>query len=218
MCVLYRAVLLALLVLGSNAELAAEECENLTTTLQPSDLDKIFGNWVLVGAVATFPSGNELVMNVSSSHVELQLNPDNKTVIYNERNMYLDKSCVTYYSNNTVVDSAGSSLRLLIDSFFKEKDGAVSVYNDSGRVEFYQTCPDCLLMVYSGDYEGTPGRYLLTYKREGKHQDAEELKVALGTHKKHAECLKFAGDGHFNYDGVAELRTSNMDAREEDIT
>uniref|UniRef100_UPI003AADBD08 saxitoxin and tetrodotoxin-binding protein 2-like n=1 Tax=Centroberyx gerrardi TaxID=166262 RepID=UPI003AADBD08 len=166
---------------------------------------EIFGNWVLVGGVADFPFGSQMVGNVSSSHVELQLSQDNKTVIYNERNMHLDKSCTTYYSNNTVVDSTSSSLRLIIDFFFKEKDGAVSVYDDSGRVELYQTDPDCLLMVYSGTYEGTPGRYLLSYRREGKHQDAEELKVALGTHQKHAECLKFAGDGHFNYDGVEEL-------------
>uniref|UniRef100_A0A3Q1GLW2 Uncharacterized protein n=1 Tax=Acanthochromis polyacanthus TaxID=80966 RepID=A0A3Q1GLW2_9TELE len=90
----------------------------------------------------------------------------------------------------------------------KEYDGVVSVYDDQGRADFYQSCPDCLLGIYSGIFEGKIGRMLLFYRKEGKHQDADDLKAAAVVHKKMAECLKFDVSTWFTYDGVAGKNNS----------
>lgn len=49
---------------------------------------QIFGDWVLVWSVSDHEKGSELLDRVTSSHVELQLLPDNETITYNERNLY----------------------------------------------------------------------------------------------------------------------------------
>ncbi|XP_008295135.1 saxitoxin and tetrodotoxin-binding protein 1-like [Stegastes partitus] len=87
----------------------------------------------------------------------------------------------------------------------KELDGILSAYDDQGRADIYQSCPDCLLCIYSGVFEGTPGRMLLFYRKEGKHQDADDLKAAAIVHKKMAECLKFDVSTWFTYNGTAEF-------------
>ncbi|KAM4629992.1 saxitoxin and tetrodotoxin-binding protein 1-like [Polymixia lowei] len=200
MCVLYTVVLVVLLALGSNTTPTTEECEGLTKTLQPTELEKIFGDWVLVAYVT---DSDPFFENITSSHVELYLAPDNTTIVYNERSM--SRNCITYYSNTSVSDPMGANLTLQIDADFKEEDGVVSVYNDSGRVSFYQTCPHCLVMLYRGVFEGIPGQYLLTYRKEGKHQDAEELTAGQLTNSKLAECLQLRVQAEFKYDGVSEL-------------
>uniref|UniRef100_A0AAZ1XZF2 Uncharacterized protein n=1 Tax=Oreochromis aureus TaxID=47969 RepID=A0AAZ1XZF2_OREAU len=82
-----------------------------------------------------------------------------------------------------------------------EFDGLVSPYNDQGRADVYQGCADCLTVVYSGVFQGIPGRLLLIYRKEGKHTDTDELKTDESIHRKLAECLKFNVETTFIYDG-----------------
>lgn len=46
-----------------------------------------------------------------------------------------------------------------------EFGGLVSPYNDQGRADVYQGCADCLTVVYSGVFQGIPGRLLLIYSK-----------------------------------------------------
>ncbi|XP_060889557.1 saxitoxin and tetrodotoxin-binding protein 1-like [Labrus mixtus] len=86
-------LLLLLLVAAVGTYAAPENCDGLNKTVPAKDLHKIMGDWILVWSVN--------VENISSSHVELRLHPDNTTISYIERNMFLDSSCTTY--NSTVL-------------------------------------------------------------------------------------------------------------------
>lgn len=48
---------------------------------------QFLGEWVLVESFTDQPQGDQFLTDVSSSHMELRLLPDNK-VMYNERNLY----------------------------------------------------------------------------------------------------------------------------------
>uniref|UniRef100_A0A3B4WDB1 Uncharacterized protein n=1 Tax=Seriola lalandi dorsalis TaxID=1841481 RepID=A0A3B4WDB1_SERLL len=95
-----------------------------------------------------------------------------------------------------------------------EKDGVVQPYNDSGVVDVYESCPDCLTAVYKSIH----GRYLLSYRREGHHSDVEQLKAAHSDHRKQAECLGFPHDKAFSYDGAADFchKKSSPEAKQEE--
>ncbi|CAG5887637.1 saxitoxin and tetrodotoxin-binding protein 1-like [Menidia menidia] len=198
------AVLLLLAVISSNAEPTAEECETLGKRLPSKDLQKIYGEWVLVWSVSDHDKGHDTLLNCSSSHVEFKLLDDKKTIEYIERNVYLGSldSCTTYSSNlTTPTDETTEHHTLKCDVVRVEKDGAVQEYNDTGAVDFYQSCEDCLLMVY----KTSTHRFLLSYKREGSHRDVEQMKTAHEGLKKLAECLKFPHDKPFAYDGLADF-------------
>ncbi|XP_038580316.1 saxitoxin and tetrodotoxin-binding protein 2-like isoform X2 [Micropterus salmoides] len=97
-----RAVLLLLVVvaaIGTNAQPGPEDCDGLSKRLPTKDLHKVFGDWVLVWSVSDSQHGWDLLVNLSSSHVKLQLLPDNKTIMANERNMFPDKTCSKYFFN-----------------------------------------------------------------------------------------------------------------------
>uniref|UniRef100_A0A4W6F648 Apolipoprotein M n=1 Tax=Lates calcarifer TaxID=8187 RepID=A0A4W6F648_LATCA len=185
-CVVKRAVLLLLLaaVIGSDPVPVPEDCEGLKTPLPSKDLHKVFGDWVLVWSIADHPQGWDLLPNVTSSHVELQLLADNKTIVFTERNLYTPLSCSKMSTTDTV-----------------EKDGVVQPYNDSGVVDVYESCADCLVVIYKNIH----GQYLLIYRREGHHLDAEQLKADHGHHRKQAECLGLPHDKPFIYDGAADF-------------
>ncbi|XP_070778314.1 saxitoxin and tetrodotoxin-binding protein 1-like [Enoplosus armatus] len=204
MSVVMRAVLLLLVAaISTNAVPGPEDCDGLNKTLPTKDLHKIFGDWVLVWSVSEDQKYLEQVRNLSSSHVALQLLPDNKTIEYNERNMFLEKSCTQYLINVSMPSDASDSDHHTLHTVAAtvEKDGVVSLFNDSGKLDFYESCSDCLVMVYRGEV----GRFLLIYRREGQHQDVEELKAAHSDHKKLAECLGFPHDEPFIYDGAADF-------------
>ncbi|XP_051246942.1 saxitoxin and tetrodotoxin-binding protein 1 isoform X2 [Dicentrarchus labrax] len=202
MTVVNQATLLLLLaVLGTKAAPGPEDCGGLNVTLPPKDLDKVFGTWVLVWSVSDNLEATELLENLTSSVIELRLLPDNTTIVYNERNMFQDKSCTKYFINMSMPSDSDSAapLRSVGGSF--HKDGVLSEFNDPGRVEFFVSCSDCLMMVYRGDI----GNFLLSYRREGQHQDVEQLKASHSDNKKLAECLRFPHDKPFIYDGAAEF-------------
>ncbi|KAM6973900.1 saxitoxin and tetrodotoxin-binding protein 1-like [Tautogolabrus adspersus] len=189
MSLLKQAMLLLLLAaVGTYA--APEDCDGLNKTVPAKDLHKIMGDWVLVWSVSDSKSIN--VENISSSHVELRLRPDNNTISYIERNMFLDSSCTTY--NSTVLIPSEQSVMDVVAATM-ERDGVVSPFNDSAKLEFFETCPECLVMVYRGD----AGQYLLIYRKEGHHQDIEKTKEAHSDFKKLATCLGLPHDDRFTY-------------------
>ncbi|XP_044028260.1 uncharacterized protein LOC122864712 [Siniperca chuatsi] len=207
MIVVKRAVLLLLLlllaVIGTDAAPGPGHCGVLNKTLPTKDFHKIFGDWVLVWSVSDYQLGSDVLGNLSSSHVKLQLLPDNKTIVYNERNMFLDKPCTQYFINMSMPSDPSDSDHhtLHTEAAMVEKDGVVQPYNDSGDVDFYESCSDCLVMVY----REKEFQFLLIYRREGHHRDVELLKAAHSDHKKLAECLGFPHDRPFSYDGVADF-------------
>uniref|UniRef100_A0A3B4ZTY4 Uncharacterized protein n=1 Tax=Stegastes partitus TaxID=144197 RepID=A0A3B4ZTY4_9TELE len=170
----------------------------------------ISSRWVLVEAFSDYPQGVDMLKHVNSSLVEGQMTSDNKTLQMVEGNR--KGSCC----GNKVLNSSSYasitwvqffaffhrflSLNLLLPGT-KELDGILSAYDDQGRADIYQSCPDCLLCIYSGS------EFLLCSLtgKEGKHQDADDLKAAAIVHKKMAECLKFDVSTWFTYNGTAEM-------------
>ncbi|XP_034400430.1 saxitoxin and tetrodotoxin-binding protein 1-like [Cyclopterus lumpus] len=194
-----RAVLLLLVAaIGTKAAPGAEHCHGLKK-LPTSDLHKIVGDWVLVWSVTDHPEGWDVLPNISSSHVEFRLHRDNRTVLFKERNLHLDKSCSKYIMNFTVTEAGNHMLDIIAATV--EMAGLVSDLNQSIQIDFYESCSECLMVIYSSP----SGRYLLNYKREGHHHDVEEMKSHHDTHKQLAECLRIPHDRHFSYDGAADF-------------
>ncbi|KAM6904209.1 saxitoxin and tetrodotoxin-binding protein 1-like [Lycodopsis pacificus] len=190
-----RALLLLLLAaIGTNAAPGPEDCHSLKklTTL---DLHKVYGDWVMVWSVADHQEALDLLQNISSSHVEFRRHQDNTTVLFKERNLLMDKSCSHYFMNFTVAD--GGNYTMNITAATVEN----SDLNESTQTDFYQSCPECLMMVY----KYPAGRYMLNYRREGHHQDVEKMSSHHGELRKLAECLGFPHDKPFSYDGAADF-------------
>ncbi|XP_069024965.1 saxitoxin and tetrodotoxin-binding protein 1-like [Embiotoca jacksoni] len=202
MSLVKQAVLLLLLAVASNT--APDGCEVLKLRMPAKEVDKIFGDWVLVWSIADFEIGNSLLYNISSSHIEFRLLPDNKTVTFTERNVYLENktSCTTYFINMTRPAESDDPLMMRSDSIKVEKDGVVLPYNETGEVDFFESCPDCLSILYRSP---SMTRFLLRYRKEGLHRDAEQLKAAQDEYKNQAECLGFKLERPFIYDGIADF-------------
>ncbi|KAM7373748.1 hypothetical protein PAMP_008577 [Pampus punctatissimus] len=202
MSIVRRAVLLLLVGLCTGAPLTTEECDAVNKTLPTKDLHTIFGNWVLVWSVTDTKQCADLLANLSSSHLELRLRPDNKTIVYIENNMFLDNSCTSYLINISMPSDPTSADHhtLITHMGTVETHGVVHEYL-SGSVDFYESCADCLLFVFKSSI----GQYLLSYRREGQHQDVEQLKAAESDHQKWAECLGFSHERPFIYDGAADF-------------
>ncbi|GLD59686.1 saxitoxin and tetrodotoxin-binding protein 1-like protein [Lates japonicus] len=157
-CVVKRAVLLLLLagVIGSDPVPSPEGCEGLNKPLPRNDLHKIFGDWVLVWSVTDNAHGWQMEPKINSSHVELRLLPDNKTISFIERNLHINKSCSIYSLNMSFpLDSSDSNQHTLhTDVATEDMDGVVKPYNDSGVLDLYESCPDCLVVVYRSPETG----------------------------------------------------------------
>uniref|UniRef100_A0A669D327 Lipocalin/cytosolic fatty-acid binding domain-containing protein n=1 Tax=Oreochromis niloticus TaxID=8128 RepID=A0A669D327_ORENI len=176
----------------------------------PISSSQVFeSRWVLVEAFSDYPAGLRLVKHANSSLMEMKEAFNNETFLFIERNIVGKKKS----SNQVSTVSHYCGEMLMIGFFFNvfalgvmEFDGLVSPYNDQGRADVYQGCADCLTVVYSGVFQGIPGRLLLIYRKEGKHTDTDELKTDESIHRKLAECLKFNVDTTFIYDGKAGER------------
>ncbi|XP_012734750.2 saxitoxin and tetrodotoxin-binding protein 1 [Fundulus heteroclitus] len=202
MSVAKASLLLALAVIGSNAAPSAEECQGLAKRLPGKDLHEIYGAWVLVWSVSDHEIGHGLLRNLTSSHVEFKLLADNKTIEYIERNMFSsNNSCTTYFINMTVPSDGAEHPTLKCHSIRTERNGVPQEYNDTGDVDFYESCPDCLLMTY----KTSTSKFLLSYKKEGSHRDVEQHKAAHDDHKKLAECLGIPHDKAYIYDGLTDF-------------
>ncbi|KAM6973899.1 saxitoxin and tetrodotoxin-binding protein 1-like [Tautogolabrus adspersus] len=199
MSLLKQAMLLLLLAaVGTYA--APEDCDGLNKTVPAKDLHKIYGDWVLVWSVTNHQEGLDLLPNISSSHVELKLLPDNNTVLFLERNKFLNESCNRYDINMTMPTDPEQDT-LYASSATVENDGVATEYNEKGEAQFFETCQDCMAMLYRAKAEG----FLLLYKREGNHQDVEKMKEDHSNHKKLADCMGFPQEIIFTYDGAADF-------------
>ncbi|XP_015230515.1 PREDICTED: saxitoxin and tetrodotoxin-binding protein 1-like [Cyprinodon variegatus] len=197
--------LLLMMLLSCSAQSASEEC-NLPPKVQQQDVRKLGEvRWVVVKSFADYPAGLELMRNANSSIVQFKIKDDNESLLLTERNIVAG-NCLVFHVNMTIQDPEKSNHTLILDGpGVQVFGGAVTPYDDKGRVDIHQGCPNCLLIVYHGVFEGTPGRILLFYRSEGKHLDAEELKAAESEQRRIAECLKFNFDGGFHYDGKADF-------------
>ncbi|XP_069544473.1 saxitoxin and tetrodotoxin-binding protein 2-like [Brachyistius frenatus] len=203
MQVLFGAVPLVLVLVLLGCSAAADECD-LPSKPALGELQTVLASrWVLVDAFSDYPDGKQLLRLTNSSLVQMMQTKDNETFLFSERNVVGGK-CLNFKVNMTYAETSNYTLRL-VGVGVKEYDGVESPYDDQGRVDVYQSCPDCLLIIYSGVFEGTPGRMMLIYRKEGKHLDADELKAAEDGHRKWAECLKFDVSVRFRYDGKAEF-------------
>ncbi|XP_070702887.1 saxitoxin and tetrodotoxin-binding protein 1-like [Pempheris klunzingeri] len=177
-----------------------DDCGTVNKTMPMTNLDMVFGDWVLVWAVSGEPNNQDLLVNLSSSVIELHRSQDNQTVEYHERNQFLDKSCTKYLIILPMPsDDHDTSLHVLNGTF--EKDGVVSKFNDSGDVNFYGACSKCMVM----SYKGSVGHFLMGYRKMGLHQDTEDIKTHYSYLEKLAHCLGFPHDHPFTYDGTAEF-------------
>ncbi|XP_059206338.1 saxitoxin and tetrodotoxin-binding protein 1-like [Centropristis striata] len=194
-------LLLLLAAVGAIADPSPENCGGLNVTLHEKDLHKIFGDWVLVWSVTDHETGLVEWINVTSSHVEFRLLPDNHTVTFSERNVFPTGKCKNYFVNFTMPaeDSTDHTLHHVGGKI--EDDGVFSDYNQSGEMHFFETCEECMVMVY----KSTEGRFLLIYRKDGHHQDVDKAKEHHENHNKLAECLGFPHEQIFIYDGVADF-------------
>ncbi|XP_068424941.1 saxitoxin and tetrodotoxin-binding protein 1-like [Clinocottus analis] len=192
-----RAVLLLLVAIGTNAAPTPEDCHRLKNR-SISDLNEVMADWVLVWSVADHQEAWDLVQNLSSSHVETRMHHDN-TIVLREWNLFHDKSCTKYFMNFTIDESGNHTLDSIAATV--EIGGIVSPFNESVQVDFYQSCPDCMMVLYTAP----SGRFLLKYRKEGHHHDLEEMKSHHDANRKMAECLGIPHDREFIYDGVADF-------------
>ncbi|GAA6231439.1 saxitoxin and tetrodotoxin-binding protein 1-like [Lates japonicus] len=212
MWVLFKVVLPVLLLLCSNAASAAEECD-LPDKVKQEEVLKVFeSRWVLVEGFSDYPAGEDLLRNASSSVMEADKTRNNsKTILFIERNI-VNRKCLTFHVNMSAPDPKKSNHTLeLLHPGTMNSDGQVSPYDDKGKADIYQTCPDCATMIYSGVFDGVDGRMLLIYRREGKHLDTKELEEARSGQAKLAECLKFNVPSPFKYDGKTEFCEEKKD-------
>ncbi|KAM3595942.1 uncharacterized protein V6R79_005678 [Siganus canaliculatus] len=89
-------LLLLLAAVGLSMADHHHDCNATTKALPRDNLDKIFGDWVLVWSASDQPSGSNYLENLTSSHVELHLNADKSGIEYVERNSFSDAPCSTY--------------------------------------------------------------------------------------------------------------------------
>ncbi|XP_024864715.1 LOW QUALITY PROTEIN: saxitoxin and tetrodotoxin-binding protein 1-like [Kryptolebias marmoratus] len=183
----------------------SEECRPLVTALSLDDMSVIYGNWIMVWSVSEREIGKALLGMMATSHVEFKALHDNKAVEFILRNMFTGghKSCITYYANMTKVpdDPEENSAKCVFFFFRQETNGVLQAYNETGVVDFYQTCPDCLLITYNILAE----RFLLSYRREGSHQDVKSIKPTMLNIKKVSECLGFPDRPPYIYNGKADF-------------
>ncbi|XP_068189777.1 uncharacterized protein [Antennarius striatus] len=191
--------LLMLVAISTNGELDPEKCGTSSQTVPPKDLDKVYGDWILVDSFANIPDPDQLQVNLTSGHAELRLLPDNQTIKFTERYMYQNRSCLAFF-NKATIPSDGHTLPIQSPSLMV-KDGVTSDITEPANVTFHETCPDCLILVYRGG----PGVFLISYRREGLPLNATQIKEAHSDLEKLAVCLGTSLEGSINYENITEF-------------
>ncbi|XP_068603611.1 saxitoxin and tetrodotoxin-binding protein 1-like [Brachionichthys hirsutus] len=191
--------LLMLVAIGTNAVMGHQDCGDISPTVPPKDLHKIHGHWILVADFAHSPEAGQVFSNMTSSHVELDLLPDNHTVKYTESNLFQNKSCITYFMNATV-HADEHTLQIEPHSLL-DVDGVTRKIIEQGNVTFHETCTNCLILVYRGGY----GNFLLAYRKEGHHDDVTQIDKGHADLKRLAECLGILHESDFHFNKNAEL-------------
>uniref|UniRef100_A0A665U299 Apolipoprotein M n=1 Tax=Echeneis naucrates TaxID=173247 RepID=A0A665U299_ECHNA len=199
-CMIKQAVLLLLLAAAVSSQTvpAPQDCENAKKMLPSKDLHTLLGDWVLVWAISDKLQDWDLLVNISSTHIQFQLH-DNKTLTLIERNNYID-GCATLMVNFTMPsEPSDEHIPLHSTAITEEKDGVVRPYNDPWVMDVYESCSDCLTVVY----KESEAQFLMNYRREGHHSDVEQLTATHAHYRKQAECLGFTHEKTFIYDGVS---------------
>ncbi|KAJ4921827.1 hypothetical protein JOQ06_024653, partial [Pogonophryne albipinna] len=176
----------------------SDHCQVLKM-LSRDDLQQILGDWFLVWSVSDHQQGHDVLRNLSSSRVEMRLEEDNQTLMFIERNRLSDK-CINYYINMSMELLHNPKQTMHPIEGKMEVDGVLGPYNDTAIVNFYETCPNCMMIVFNTT---SMGKFLLNYRKEGHHQDVDHMKADHDTHRKMAECLGFDHDQPYIYNGVA---------------
>ncbi|KAK5911710.1 hypothetical protein CgunFtcFv8_005861 [Champsocephalus gunnari] len=166
--------------------------------LARDNLQPVLGDWVLVWAVSDHQESQDILRTLSSSRVEMRLQEDNQTLMFIERNRLSDKF-INYYINISM-DLLHNPRQALHPFKGKmEVDGVLVSNNETGSVNFYETCPNCMRIVFNM----SRGVFVLNYRKEGHHQDVDHMKADHDNHRKMAECLGIEHDQPYIYDGVA---------------
>uniref|UniRef100_A0A3P9KP81 Lipocalin/cytosolic fatty-acid binding domain-containing protein n=1 Tax=Oryzias latipes TaxID=8090 RepID=A0A3P9KP81_ORYLA len=204
MPLLFRDAALLLVLLGCCPASAEDDCD-LPLKVERHDLHQLSDvRWVLVEAFTDYPAGQNILRSAGSSTVEMKHNGDNRTFLITEA-IRANGTCIFFRFNMSIPDPDTSNHSLhLVSAGVKEVDGEVSPYDDQGRAHMYQFIPGSLVTLYNLVFQGRPARTLLMYRREGEHQDIDELNAASSEHRRIAECLKFNVPADFLYDGKTE--------------
>ncbi|XP_061566784.1 saxitoxin and tetrodotoxin-binding protein 1-like [Cololabis saira] len=172
--------LLVLVAIGSNAEPNSTECDGLTHRLQTKDLHKAEKDNVVV-----------------ESESDTAAQPDNEPI-------FRVHGCVMYYINATqlsVNDTEHLSLHGYALGYGASGMDEQDYYNLTADIDFYEPCPDCLLIIY----KLSDCQYFLSYRKEGSHRDVDQHKAAHDDHKKLSECMGIFQDKPYIYDGVRDF-------------
>uniref|UniRef100_A0A672G5N5 Apolipoprotein M n=1 Tax=Salarias fasciatus TaxID=181472 RepID=A0A672G5N5_SALFA len=194
-----RVVLLLLLGVGVSTAVP-DQCEAANKRQPTAELDKIYGDWVLVWAVGDTNKTREILSGTNTSYAQIQLLGDNQTVQFHERNLNNVSSCISFDIRLTV-NSTAEQLTLHTTNINMDLNGVPRPYNETYQILFYLTCKDCLLAVIN---TAEHGRFLMNYRKEGHHQNntpPAERQAAEQLMKKQAECLSFPTEKPYVYDG-----------------
>ncbi|XP_072303367.1 saxitoxin and tetrodotoxin-binding protein 1-like [Eucyclogobius newberryi] len=190
---------------GSEGLCSDAQDQSCNQTLGPEELHQVDGDWVLVWLVYDKTKVPEVdpMPNFTSSHLELRLQPDNRTVSMHERNVYGGGKCAVYTANMTLPENHNTH-HLELEGAMEHKDGEHKPHNDSAGAEFLPSSENAMILMY---HSKSQGPFLLTYRREGHHRDVEVLKKDLEHHKKLSQCLSLSGDDYeeWLYDGAADF-------------
>ncbi|KAM9385896.1 saxitoxin and tetrodotoxin-binding protein 2-like [Pholidichthys leucotaenia] len=155
-------------------KLVPDECAGLKKRLLTKDLHKIFGDWVLVWSVA---NDHSVWDDISTSHVELRLHSDNKTIQYHERNRFDNSSCLIYFMKTTVpAHSDAEHHTLHVSDISMELDGKKIQSNETGEVDILESFDDCLTVLYK---ESMGINFLLHYREGGVPPGRESPEICL---------------------------------------
>ncbi|KAI4789516.1 hypothetical protein KUCAC02_035191 [Chaenocephalus aceratus] len=176
--------------------------------LARDNLQTVLGDWVLVWAVSDHQESQDIMRTLISSRVEMRLQEDNQTLMFSERNRFSDKF-INYYINISM-DLLQNPRQAPHPIKEMEVDGVLVPYNETGSVNFYETCPNCMRIVFNM----SRGLFVLNYRKEGHHQDVDHMKADHDNHRKMAECLGIKHGQPYIYDGVAD--DPNTELRQDD--
>ncbi|XP_034079027.1 saxitoxin and tetrodotoxin-binding protein 1-like [Gymnodraco acuticeps] len=193
-----KGALLLLLLAVANAKPDPDQCQVLKM-LAEDNLQPVLGDWVLVWSVWDHQEGRDILRNLSSSRVEMRLQEDSQTLMFSERNRFSDKF-INYYINISMELLHNPNQAMHPIEGKMEVDGVLVPYNETGYVNFYETCPNCMRIVF----KISRGVFVLNYRKEGHHQDVDHMKADHDNHRKMAECLGIDDDQPYIYDGVAD--------------
>ncbi|XP_077447220.1 saxitoxin and tetrodotoxin-binding protein 2-like [Stigmatopora argus] len=194
-----KTVATLMLLLTVSASLAdPHACDVIYKPLPTKDLGQIFGEWRLLWA-----AGEGLpITDLRSSAVSLQ--PERDVILYQERNLFNNRSCVAYYMNvsKPADDSSAEPLvlRAVIDHVVH--NGTLLPMNASFTLHFYERSADAMLMFVEA---GEMGRFLLSYARQGHVVGLEQRESEREKLTKMLACLAFHDYHVFVEDGVPEF-------------